>query len=79
MLDGVSQEERDDLEDLIGVSRLAIDAKPRVTEVVEAMHNTIAAGLEVYEKLRDGLGTPTVRPVEVKSQHATPEVTHRIY
>jgi pimeloyl-ACP methyl ester carboxylesterase len=47
---------RNHTDDLRGASRLAIDATRRVTDVVEAMHNTIGGGPAV-------LGKPLAEPV----------------
>lgn len=45
---------RNHVDDLRGASRLAVDATTRVTEVVEAMHTTIASGPAVLGKPLSG-------------------------
>lgn len=54
----MSKKTRNHVDDLRGASRLVIDATKRVTEVVEAMHNTIGGGPAV-------LGKPLAGPVRV--------------
>jgi len=50
----VTKKTRNHIDDLRGASRLAIDATTRVTEVVEAMHTTIASGPGVLGKPLSG-------------------------
>jgi len=52
----VAKKPRSHVEDLRGASRLAIEATTGVTDLVEAMHNTIAGGPAI-------LGRPLARPV----------------
>lgn len=54
----MTKKPRNHSDDLRGASRLAVDATTRVTEVVEAMHTTIAGGPAV-------LGKPLEGPVRV--------------
>lgn len=54
----MTKKTRNHVDDLRGASRLVIDATKRVTEVVEAMHTTIAEGPAV-------LGKPLAGPVRV--------------
>jgi len=49
---------RNHVADLRGASRLAVEATARVTDVVEAMHNTIGGGPAV-------LGGPLARPMRL--------------
>jgi pimeloyl-ACP methyl ester carboxylesterase len=49
---------RNHVDDVRGVSRLAVEATTRVTDVVEAMHNTIGGGPAI-------LGQPLARPVRL--------------
>jgi len=51
----MTKKERNHVNDLRGVSRLAVDATERVTSVVEAMHRTIAGGPAI-------LGRPLAGP-----------------
>jgi pimeloyl-ACP methyl ester carboxylesterase len=50
----VTKKTRKHADDLLGASRLAVDATTRVTEVVEAMHTTIAGGPAVLGKPLSG-------------------------
>jgi len=54
----VTKKPRNHVEDIRAASRLAVDATKRVTDVVEAMHNTIGGGPEV-------LGKPLAGPVRL--------------
>ena len=57
-LQDVTKKTRKHGDDLRGASRLAVDATTRVTDVVEAMHTTIAGGPAL-------LGKPLSRPVRL--------------
>lgn len=55
------QPTRNHVADLRGAARLAVEATTRVTDVVEAMHNTIGSGPAL-------LGAPLARPVRLLNQ-----------
>jgi hypothetical protein len=50
----VTKKTRNHVDDLRGASRLAVDATKRVTDVVEAMHTTIASGPAILGKPLSG-------------------------